>query len=154
MRFGLGLFALVVLSASFCHAEPLDEVNEWRRRVGLPQFARDAEMMRFAQMKAEYRAQRGLKDGHDGPKANAGWREGTGEATAQWGWLTCVIEESATHAGAGLAIGHDGERYMVLVLRGGTGRALISRQNIPIHDTSAMTPNPVDVRVKKPTQPK
>lgn len=148
MRFAI--FALVVLSAAICRAEPLAEVNEWRRRVGLPQFTKDPEMMRFAQTKAECRARRGLKNGHDGPQPPGGWREGTGEAAAHWGWLTCVMEEDAVHAGAGIAIGHDGERYMVLVVRGGSGRALISRQNIPIHDTSAMTPNPVDVRVQPP----
>lgn len=134
---------VVVLSGlSIVHADGMDEVNEWRRRSGLRPFVEDPEMTRFAMMKAQYRAERGLKNGHQGPRPPAGWHEGTGEATASWGWLTCEMEADFQYAGAGICIGRDGERYMVLVCRGGSGSALRSRQNAPVHDTSYLTPNP------------
>src|SRR5690606_31519384 len=101
------------------------------------------EMTAFAQNKANYRAFHRLKDGHQGPQAPFGWREGTGEATSDWGWLTCCQEEDAVEGGAGLTIGRDGERYMVLVLRGGSGRSLLGRRNnSPVHNTSYVNPRP------------
>lgn len=136
------LVALLAVLPSLAIADGNAELAEWRRRVGLPRFTVDANLTRFAQMKAEYRAKRGLKDGHQGPRNPPGTREGCGEASAHWGLLVCSMEEDFTHAGVGIAIGGDGERYMVAVFRGGSGRALIPRQNIPIHNTSYLTPNP------------
>lgn len=118
----------------------MQEVNYWRKLNRLPPVVEDPELTKFAQMKAEYRAKRGLKDGHQGPVNPPGTREGTGEATPEWGWLTCVMEETADEGGAGIAVGADGERYMVLVLRGG-GDAPIGR-NVRPHDTSFLTPDP------------
>ncbi|MEZ6051244.1 MAG: hypothetical protein R3C02_07640 [Planctomycetaceae bacterium] len=70
---------------------------------GLPALKEDKELTAAAQHKAEYRAARLLKDGHQGPTCPAGCRE-DGRSRAWWGWLTCVMEETGTHAGAGVAI--------------------------------------------------
>jgi len=136
----LVFFSFVTVSTSF--ADGLDEVNEWRRRCGLRPFVEDPEMTRFAKMKARYRAERNLRDGHQGPKPPMHWHEGTGEATPQWGWLTCEMESDYRYAGAGVCVGADGTRYMVLVCRGGSGRALVSRNNSPVHNTAHLTPHP------------
>ncbi len=141
MRFSLILIVLMWIP-SVVRADAMDEVNEWRRRSGLPQFVEDPQMTKFAEMKARYRAERNLRNGHQGPTAPAGWHEGTGEATPTWGWLTCEMESDFKYAGAAMCVGRDGTRFMVLVCRGGTGRALLPRQNAPVHDTSYLTPNP------------
>jgi hypothetical protein len=121
------------------------EFCKWRELVGLPQVKEDADMTKFATRKACYRAFHRLKDGHDGPECPPGWREGTAAAKPTWGWLTCCQEEDAEYGGAGMCVAKNGDRYMVLVLRGGTGEALIPRDNIPIHDTSHLTPNPIRI---------
>lgn len=132
---------LIVLLYSVAHASGMDEVNYWRSKNGLRAFKEVPWITRAAQKKAEYRAARGLKDGHDGPKCPAGCREGTGEATADWGWLTCVMEETGRWAGAGVAVGSDGERYMVLIVHGARGRAPIGHNIRPLK-TAHLTPNP------------
>ncbi len=125
-------------------SEAWAEFNEWRRLCGLPQIKESPEMTAFAQNKANYRAFYRLKNNHAGPKAPDGWREGCAEAFPFWGWLSCRQEEDALEGGAGLAVGLDGERYMVLVLRGGSGRCLLAtgRDNTPVHDTSYMSKRP------------
>ncbi|KAA5543146.1 CAP domain-containing protein [Roseiconus nitratireducens] len=130
-------------SAAIVHGSAFDEVNAWRRAAGLPALIEDPAMSEFAQRKAEYRAARGLKNGHQGPSVPSPWTEGCGEATATWGWLTCATECDFRYGGAGVAMGADGERYMVFVGRGGTGRALIDPQRYPIIRTSHLTPQPV-----------
>ncbi|MCA9133676.1 MAG: hypothetical protein KDA45_10995 [Planctomycetales bacterium] len=137
------MMALVLVSVAVnVQAAGIDEVNEWRRRSGLRPFIEDPEMTKFADMKARYRALRRLQNGHQGPQAPAGWHEGTGEATADWGWLTCEMESDYQYAGAAVCLGSDGQRYMVLVCRGGSGRPLLSRNNAPVHRTAHLTPNP------------
>jgi hypothetical protein len=131
---------IVLLLSSAAQASALEELNFWRTRNGLPAFQEDKTLTAAAQHKAEYRAARLLKDGHDGPTCPAGCREGTGEARPEWGWLTCVMEESGTHAGAGVAIGADGERYMVLLVRGTQGHASSGRQVRPLR-TAHLTPD-------------
>ncbi len=132
----------VALISQAVMADGMDEVNEWRRRTGLPAFIEDPAMTRFAEMKARYRAGRNLRDGHQGPAPPSGWHEGTGEATPSWGWLTCESESDFRHAGAAVCVGVDGTRFMVLVCRDGSGRALVSRNCAPVHNTSPLTPNP------------
>jgi hypothetical protein len=131
---------LVLLVSSTASASALEEVNLWRSKNGLPAFEEDKKLTAAAQHKAEYRAARLLKDGHQGPSCPAGCREGTGEARPEWGWLTCVMEESGTHAGAGVAIGADGQRYMVLIVRGTRGSAPKGRAVRPIR-TAHLTPD-------------
>ena len=138
-------------------ADGMAEVNEWRRRTGLPPFIEDPKMTEFAKAKARYRAERDLQNGHQGPKPPSNWHEGTGEATASWGWLTCEMESEFKYAGAGICVGPNGTRYMVLVCRDGSGRALVSRNNSPVHNTSHLSPNPprVDKKiVAKSSRPK
>ena len=146
MRFLL-LASVMAFTAISALGDGMDEVNEWRRRSGLPAFIEDPAMTQFAMMKARYRAERHLRDGHQGPAAPAGWHEGTGEAQPVWGWLTCEMESDFQYAGAAMCVGSDGTRYMVLVCRSGTGRALIGRQGAPVHKTSHLTPNPPRVGV-------
>jgi len=141
MRF-LWLVVLGLTSLSVVHADAMGEVNEWRRRCGLRPFVEDPAMTQFAEMKARYRAERNLRNGHQGPSSPPGWHEGTGEATASWGWLTCEMESDFQYAGAGICVGADGTRYMVLVCRDGSGRALLPRNNAPVHNTSHLSPNP------------
>ena len=144
MKF-LGMVACSLLVASTALGGGIDEVNEWRRRSGLPPFIEDPAMTRFAEEKAAYRARYNLQNGHQGPKPPAGWHEGTGEATADWGWLTCESESDFRYAGAAVCLGRDGTRFMVLVCRGGSGRALLPRNRTPVHNTSYLTPNPTTV---------
>ena len=136
------LVIALVFSTGTAFGDGMDEVNEWRRRSGLPVFIEDPAMTQFAAMKARYRAERNLRDGHRGPSAPAGWHEGTGEAQPMWGWLTCEMESDFKYAGAAMCVGVDGTRFMVLVCRGGSGRALIGRQGAPVHKTAYLTPNP------------
>ena len=131
---------LGLLMCSFANAKAIDEVNYWRKRNGLRPYVEDKRLTAAAQHKAEYRAARLLKNGHQGPACPAGCREGTGEARPDWGWLTCVMEESGSRAGAGVAIGDDGERYMVLIVRGSRGSAPKGRNVRPL-STSHLTPN-------------
>lgn len=119
----------------------IDEVNLFRTTHGLRPFKHDTQLSAFAQMKAEYRAARMLKHGHQGPPNPPGTGEGTAEATPMWGWLSCSMEEDWEYAGAGIAIGGDGERYMVLVVRGGSGAATRGRNLRPV-PTAHLTPNP------------
>jgi hypothetical protein len=145
MRFVI-IAAILVATQATVRADAIEEVNEWRRRTGLPLFIEDPEMTKFAAMKARYRAEHNLRDGHQGPQPPGGWHEGTGEAMPSWGWLTCEMESDFKYAGAAMCVGRGGTRFMVLVCRGGSGRALVSRQNTPVHNTSYLTPNPPRVR--------
>lgn len=133
----------LALMVSTVHGAALEEVNYWRRHNQhgrLAAFIEDKALTRFAQHKAEYRAARGLKDGHQGPKPSDDCREGTAEALPLFGWISCVMEETGRLAGAGVAIGDDGERYMVLVVRG-KGYAPFGSQNLVCIPTAHMTPN-------------
>ena len=72
MRFAWMVAVLLVAGASV-YADGMDEVNEWRRRSGLKPFIEDPSMTKFAEMKARYRAERNLRDGHQGPKPPLSW---------------------------------------------------------------------------------
>ena len=138
---------LVLICASSASATAMKEVNHWRTQNGLQPFKEVPWMTKFAQRKAEWRAARLVQNGHQGPPCPAGCREGTGEATPAWGWLTCCQEETGKWAGAGVAIGADGQRYMVLVIHGTQGSAPKGRQigggrsRLRIINTSALTPD-------------
>ncbi|MEO0532131.1 MAG: CAP domain-containing protein [Planctomycetota bacterium] len=150
----LATLAVLILTGT-CHAAAIDEVNHWRQQNGLPAFTEDEELTAFAQQKAEWRAARLAKNGHQGPATPAGCREGCGEATADWGWLTCCQEETGTKAGAGVAIGADGERYMVLLIHGTQGTAPRGRKiggggPLRIVRTAHLTPDaPVIERIRR-----
>lgn len=142
----LFIICLLFFTTATARGDGFDEVNAWRKHVGLPTFKEDPRMTEFALKKARYRASRDLQNGHQGPKAPPGWIEGTGEATPDWGFLACAIECDFEFVGAALVMGTNGLRYMVFVGRGGSGRPLISSHNIPIVDTSRLTPNPEVVK--------
>ena len=137
----------VLLIPSLAAASAMDEVNHWRKANGLPELKEVEWMTEFAQNKAEWRAARLAKNGHQGPRCPGGCREGCGEAAPTWGWLTCCQEESGKYAGAGVAIGADGERYMVLIIKGTQGSAPKGRQiggrgsALRIINTSKLTPD-------------
>ena len=132
---------LCLTITALTHGAAIDEVNLFRTTHGLRPFKHDAQLTKFAQMKAEFRAARMLKHGHQGPQNPSGTVEGTAEAAAMWGWLSCSMEEDWEYAGAGVAIGGDGERYMVLVVRDGTGSATRGRSLRPV-PTAHLTPHP------------
>ena len=136
---------MVLVMSPVASGTAIEEVNFWRSKNGLPSLIEDQVLTSKAQAKAEYRAARLLKDGHDGPRCPQGCREGTGEASPGWGWLTCVMEETGESAGAGVAIGADGQRYMVLLLRGSRESAPIGRQVRPAR-TAQLTPNAPVIR--------
>ncbi len=147
---------LSMLLASSASATAMQEVNHWRKANGLPELKEVPWITKFAQQKAEWRAARLAQNGHQGPACPAGCREGTGEATPSWGWLTCCQEETGKWAGAGVAIGADGQRYMVLVIHGTQGTASRGRQiggggsRLRIINTSSLTPDaPVMPRVRR-----
>lgn len=124
MRLLLCLVVVVVaLTSGFAQADGLAEVNAQRARAGLPPLTPDAEFQRFAQGKAEWQAARGIClsngfNGHEGPAVPTRGAEGTGHASHDWGWVTCRMwTRGSWPAGAGLAIGTDGKRYMCLVIR-------------------------------------
>ena len=135
------------LLASTVSASAMKEVNHWRTQNGLEPFEEVPWMTEFAQQKAQWRAARLAQNGHQGPPCPAGCREGCGEALPMWGWLTCCQEETGKRAGAGVAIGADGQRYMVLIIQGTQGIAPKGRQiggsgaRLRIIDTSKLTPD-------------
>ncbi len=134
MRLALLLLCVFSLPAN---ATGIQEVNYWRSKNGLKPFIEVPWMTAFCQKKAEYRAARGLKDSHDGPNTPAGCIEGCCESTPDWGWHTCCTEESGRYAGAGVAIGEDGERYQVLLVWGRGG----NRRRIRPLKTAHLTPD-------------
>jgi len=130
----LAIFLLLCVSLT-ANATGIQEVNYWRSKNGLKPFIEVHWMTDFCQKKAEYRAARGLKDNHAGKRCPAGCIEGCAESTPDWGWHTCCTEESGRFAGAGVAIGEDGERYMVLLVWGKGG----NRRNIRPLKTAHLT---------------
>ena len=141
------VFLFVLLISSSASGSAMEEVNHWRTQNGLEPLKEVAWMTDFAQRKAEWRAARLAQNGHQGPPCPAGCREGCGEASSEWGWLTCCQEETGKWAGAGVAVGADGQRYMVLIIQGTQGRAPKGRQiggrgaQLRIINTSQLTPN-------------
>ena len=138
------LLLLAVLIGSPALAQPMAEVNAQRANFGLPPLIEDARLSRWAQMKAEWQARRGIcldngYNGHEGPGCGPGYVEGTGCLPQHWGWGTCAMRVLGTHAaGAGLAMGPDGKRYMCLVIQ---GRNLPeSRSSRPLVSTAHLTP--------------
>ncbi len=142
------LLLLCVLSLP-ANATGIQEVNYWRSKNGLNKFIEVPWMTAFCQKKAEFRAARGLKDNHAGKRCPAGCIEGCAESTPEWGWHTCCTEESGRFAGAGVAIGEDGERYQVLLVWGKGGNR---RRTRPLK-TAHLTPDaPIIARIAESRQ--
>lgn len=100
----------------------LAEVNATRATRGLPPFLEDASLTAAAVDAANFRAGQ-LIAGHTandfaylpaGARADAA---GCAAWTPDWGWGACATYDNFTHAGAGIAFGTDGRRYMHLFVR-------------------------------------
>lgn len=142
----LGLMTLaIVTTMTTARADAFEELNAQRRNFGLPPMVEDPELSRWAQMKAEWQAARGVSlytggNGHEGPNCGAGYTEGTGCLEPSWGWATCAMRTYGSPvAGAGLAIGTDGKRYMCLVIRGTGHREWSGRRSVI--NTSHLSPD-------------
>jgi hypothetical protein len=116
-------FAPIARSAD----DALDEVNAARAARGLPPFARDPGLTSAAQAAADHRAQYFIAGHIGGGMGDFGflppgiWADaaGCGAMEASWGWNTCCTYEHYQSAGAAVAWGRDGRRYMHLFVRRG-----------------------------------
>ena len=103
-------------------SDALAEVNAARASRGLAPFIRDDGLMAAAQAAAEYRAAR-LIAGHTSndfsfvPSGTSATAAGCAAWEPSLGWGSCCTYESWTYAGAGIAIGRDGRRYMHIHVR-------------------------------------
>ena len=131
-RFWISVFAvsIVAVAAATAKAGAWEELNAQRAHMGLPPMIQDEEATAFAQMKAEYQAARGISGfypdsmrskgmtGHEGPRFNLPHVEGTGCSRDGY-WMTCAMRSiGQPRAGAGIATGSDGARYMCLIVLG------------------------------------
>lgn len=100
----------------------LAECNARRASHGLPAFVEDPALTAAAKAAADFRAAN-LISGHTGndfqflpPGVHA---EAAGCAAWEpgWGWGSCCSDDNYRFAGAGVAIGRDGKRYMHLFVR-------------------------------------
>ncbi len=100
----------------------LDEVNAKRAARGLRPFVRDDGLTQAARACAAFRAERGLF-GHTAndfafvPPGASASSAGCAAYPASYGWMSCCVYESYTHAGAAWVTGADGRRYMHLFVR-------------------------------------
>lgn len=142
---------LVLMFATPAMADALDEVNAQRAHFGRSPLIRDAALMRFAQSKAEWKAAHLVTSqygytGHEGIQPPADCREGTGALAPHWGFVVCRMLISGSHrGGAGIAIGEDGRRYMVVVVGTRSLRGDASAYSSPL-ETAYMTPNAPRIR--------
>lgn len=120
--------------------DALDEVNAYRAKRGLPPFSHDAGLTQAALACAKERARQGIS-GHlpsdfaylpDGVSADAA---GCGALDDSWGWATCCMDDSYSHAGAAWVRGSDGKRYMHLFVRHGDNKAKPAVQATPSTET-------------------
>jgi hypothetical protein len=105
--------------------DALREVNEVRVRRGLRPFIHDDGLCQAACAAAEYRAARCIA-GHCNdfaflPQGCSASAAGCAAWPPDMGWGACCTYDNYTHAGAAVAIGPDGQRYMHLFVRGGDG---------------------------------
>ena len=116
--------------------DALDEVNEFRRRNGLPPFQRDDGLTTAAMRCAETRAKH-LIFGHLKsdfaylPAGVSADSAGCAAYPASYGWMSCCAREHYQFAGAAWAMGADGKRYMHLFVRGAAhgGAAAVNHVN-------------------------
>jgi hypothetical protein len=103
-------------------SEALAEVNATRATRGLPPFIEDAGLTAAAVSAADFRAAK-LIAGHTAndfahlPADSSADAAGCAAWEPGWGWGACCTYESWTHAGAAIAFGSDGRRYMHLFVR-------------------------------------
>jgi len=146
--FGLLLFLATIQGEAWGGAWA--ELNAQRAHLGLPPMIPDEEATRFAQMKAEYQAARGIRgfhpdsarrtgmSGHEGPSFHRPHVEGTGCSRDGY-WMTCAMRSlGQPRAGAGMATGRDGSRYYVLIVLGRGHRD--GGLRIPLMRTAHLSP--------------
>ena len=127
---------------------PLDECNAQRAHYGLPPLVEDARLSEWAQCKAVWQAAHDVSlangyNGHEGPQLGMGYIEGTGVLDPDAGWGTCAFRvEGSWPAGAGLAIGANGKRYMCLILRISNEQYRERPTVGALSNTSPMSPDP------------
>lgn len=115
---------VLLLFSSFAPAadDALGEVNAARAARGLRPFVRDAGLSQAAAGAADYRAARRIT-GHTSndfsfvPAGSTARAAGCAAWQPGWGWGACCTYEPWTFAGAAVAIGPDGRRYMHLFVR-------------------------------------
>lgn len=102
--------------------QALVEVNRARARRGLRPFRHDPLLTIAAERCAKIRAARRIQ-GHLPndfkylPPGTTAKSAGCGALEPSWGWGTCCTYENYTYAGAAMAWGSDGKRYMHLFVR-------------------------------------
>lgn len=125
MRLLVTALALLAASPTFAATPALHEVNAARAARGLPPFAEDPALTAAAMSAADYRAAHRIAGHVSGNLGDFGFlpagahadAAGCGALEPSWGWGTCCTYERWTHAGAALAVGTDGKRYMHLFVR-------------------------------------
>lgn len=119
------LVLLMVAPLASAADDALIEVNAARAQRRLPPFKRDDGLTVAAMSCADYRAARFLK-GHvmtgmgdfQFLPAGVGCRAtGCAALSPDWGWQSCCSWERWQFAGAAVAYGRDGKRYMQLFVR-------------------------------------
>lgn len=117
-----GSYSSTVTRESVSGNTPLAEVNSARLARGLRPFIEDPNLTVAAQLAAQTRADK-LITGHLSndfaclPPGTSASAAGCGALTPDWGWRTCCTYEHYTYAGAALAWGRDGRRYMHIFVR-------------------------------------
>ncbi len=158
------LTGLGILLGMICHgsarADALDEVNASRATWGRPPLIRVEAYDRAAQKIAEWQAYYQISlqtgyTGHEHPRTPdyqpPGTTTGTGVASS-YGWASCLMECRGQYpAGAGVAIGADGRRYMALVVQGNPN-AFRGLGTVTMARTRHLTPYP-PVMAKGPRLP-
>ncbi len=102
--------------------DALDEVNATRAARGLSPFIRDEGLTAAARGAADYRAAN-LIAGHTSndfayvPSGSSATSAGCAAWEPGLGWGSCCTYDNYTYAGAAVAMGRDGRRYMHLYVR-------------------------------------
>lgn len=121
------LFALTPLARAA--EDALAEVNAARAARGLPPLIPDPGLTAAARAAADYRAMYRIAGHVPGGMGDFGFlplgttadSAGCGALEPSWGWGTCCTYENYQFAGAAVAWGADGRRYMHLFVRGNNG---------------------------------
>jgi hypothetical protein len=138
---------LFCLAPSLGVADGFREMNAQRRNFGLPPLLERADLTARAQAKAEWQAAHDISlfnryNGHEGLITPPGMIEGTGCCDPSWGWATCVMRTLGQWpAGAGVAIGANGRRYMCLIIDTNYRNPPQTNVQRSVINTSPMTPD-------------
>ncbi len=118
------------MAAAVASGDGLDELNAKRATRGMRPYIRDAGLTAAAFACAEYRA-RHLTFGHTSndfgflPPGVRADSAGCAAYPESYGWLSCEMWESHSHAGAAWVMGRDGRRFMHVFIRNGGPAAAV-----------------------------